>query len=305
MKVKISREVKIGIYALGTLVLMYWLFNFLKGQDIFNSYDKYYATFENVEGLAQSSTVYLKGLKIGNVSKIELDENAQSFKISLRINRGYSIPKNSTIEIYSTDIMGNKAARILVGDSPMLALPGDYLKSSVASDLTNMVSRELIPLKDKLETLITNLNTTVVSINNVLTTDAQKQLTESIAHLSTSLQHIANITNSLDTEKEHIIRTLENIDTFTASLSNNSQSIDAIIRNFEQLSDSLKQVNVKATVDHLNTLLAQASDTTGTVGQLLYNGELYDRLSSTLNSLDLLIKDLKENPKKYVKLSLF
>ena len=305
MKVKISREVKIGIYALVTLVLMYWVFNFIKGRDIFSAYDNYYVSYENVEGLGQTSTVYLKGLKVGNVSKISLEKSGKFFEVTLRIHRGYSIPENSTAEIYSTDIMGNKAVRVIVGDSPRLAKSGDFLNANVASDFTNMMSKELLPLKDKLETLITNLNTTVVSINNVLTTDAQKQLSESIAHLSTSLQHIANITNSLDTEKEHIIRTLENIDTFTASLSNNSQSIDAIIRNFEQLSDSLKQVNVKATVDHLNTLLAQASDTTGTVGQLLYNGELYDRLSSTLNSLDLLIKDLKENPKKYVKLSLF
>jgi len=305
MKIKISREVKIGIYALTTLVIMYWVFNFIKGRDIFSSYDNYYVAYENVEGLGQTSSIYLKGLKVGNVSKISLEKSGQFFEATLRIHRGYSIPENSTAEIYSTDIMGNKAVRVIVGDSPRLAKPGDFLNASVASDFTNMMSKELLPLKDKLEVLMTNLNTTVVSLNNVLTENTQKQLAESIRHLNTSLQNISTISSTLNNEKEHIARSLENIDSFTASLSNNTQNINAIISNLEQLSDSLKYVDIKSTFNHLNTLLAQASDTTGTVGQLLYNNEIHHRLSATLNDLDLLIKDLKENPKKYVKLSLF
>ena len=77
------------------------------------------------------------------------------------------------------------------------------------------------------------------------------------------------------------------------------------MQNLEQISDSLARSNLKGSVERLNLLLAQASDTTGTVGQLLYNDELYHRLTIALKDLDALINDVKENPKKYVRLSLF
>jgi phospholipid/cholesterol/gamma-HCH transport system substrate-binding protein len=88
-------------------------------------------------------------------------------------------------------------------------------------------------------------------------------------------------------------------------LRNNGENINTIAANLSQLSDTLRRSDIKTTIDRLNTLLAQAGDTSGTVGQLLQNDELYRNLSATLNSLDALINDLQKNPKKYVKLSLF
>jgi phospholipid/cholesterol/gamma-HCH transport system substrate-binding protein len=305
IKIKISREIKIGIYAVTTLLVMYWLFNFLKGQDLLNTYDTYYATYENVEGLTQSAPVFLKGLKVGTVARISFDTDHQLFLVTMRISRGYSVPANSVAEIYGVDIMGNKAMRIVMGNSPLLAPSKSYLASAVASDFPTMVANELTPIKNKLDVLLTKLTTTVDAVNNVLDEDRQKDLYESIHHLNQTLAHIERITGAIDADKKRLSNTLENIEVFTASLRNNTQSIEAVVHNFEQISDSLKQADIKGTVQHMNTLLAQAADTTGTVGQLLYNDELYRRVSTTLSDLDALINDIKLHPKKYIKLSVF
>jgi phospholipid/cholesterol/gamma-HCH transport system substrate-binding protein len=305
MKMKLKTEVKIGIYAIVVILAMYWAFNFLKGKDIFSPYDTYYATYENVDGLTASSTIYLRGLKVGSISKIIFEKEKQQFAVSLRIERGYSIPENSVAEIYATDILGNKAIRILMGNSPKLATPQAYLKSNVASDMTNLMASELLPLKEKLDVLLTNLNITVEAVNSVLTEKSQRNLAQSIESLHESLLHVEQITGTLAAGRVHIDKSLENMDAFTTSLRNNTGNIDAIATNLAQFSDSLRRVEINATVDRLNLLLAQASDTTGTVGQLLHNKELYRHLSHTLRDLDILIQDIRENPKKYIKLSIF
>jgi phospholipid/cholesterol/gamma-HCH transport system substrate-binding protein len=221
------------------------------------------------------------------------------------VEQGYSIPENSVAEIYATDILGNKAIRIIMGNSPKLLATKSYLQSSVASDLTNIVASELLPLKDKLETLIMNLNTTVVAVNSILTDEAQKELRVTLANLNKSMQHVEQLTGTLSAKNGHLHNTLENLEIFSTSLRNNSENINAIAGNLAQFTDTLRQTDIKATIDRLNGLLAQAGDTTGTVGQLLYNKELYLRLSSTIHSLDVLLNDIQANPKKYVKLSLF
>jgi phospholipid/cholesterol/gamma-HCH transport system substrate-binding protein len=302
---KLKREIKIGIFAVATIVVMYWLVNFLKGRDLLNAYDTYYARYENVEGLTQSSPVFLQGLKVGSISKITFEQDAHIFIVAMRITRNYTIPDNSVAEIFGVDIMGNKAMRIVMGDSPTPAPPNEFLKSNVESDITTSVANGLAPIKNKLDTLLTHLNMTVQAVNSILNEERQRELEESIRHLNKTLQHAEHIAGMIDANKKHLQNTLENMDAFTASLRDNTQNIDAIIGNFAQFSDSLKQTNIKGTVEHVNTLLTQASDTSGTVGQLLYNAELYQRFSATLNDLDLLLQDLKEHPKKYVKLSLF
>ncbi len=305
MKIKISKEVKIGIYAVVTIVAMYWVFNFLKGRDLLNKYQTYYAVFENVEGLTATAPVYLKGLKVGNVSKITFEKTDLRFTVALRVESSYGVPEDSKAEIYGTDIMGNKAVRILMGSSPKLATSDDYLQSSVASDLTNMVANELLPLKDKIMGTLNNLNTTITAINNVLNEDTQNNLKGSISNLNSTLAHVESLSSALNSNKKHLTNSLENIDAFSATLRNNGTKIDRIADNLVQVSDSLRMANLKQTIDNLNALLGQANDTSGTVGKLLHDGELYTRLSNTVNDLDLLLIDLKANPKRYVKLSLF
>ncbi|MDR0667545.1 MAG: MlaD family protein [Prevotellaceae bacterium] len=305
MKLKISREVKIGIYAMTILIGLYGVFNFLKGRDLFNSYNTYYATYEDVEGLTQSAPVFLKGLKVGSVVKITFEKEVQSFLVTLRVDSRYGIPEHSTAEIYGVNIMGNKALRILISHSPKLAQSKEYLKSGVASDIMTTMVNELMPIKNKLDVLLSNLNTTVKTVNHILNEEKQRELDESIRSLNKTMKHIEQISGVVDAQKAHLGNTLENADAFTTSLRNSTQHIESVIQNLEQISDSLAQSNLKGSVERLNLLLAQASDTTGTVGQLLYNDELYHRLTITLKDLDALINDVKENPKKYVRLSLF
>jgi phospholipid/cholesterol/gamma-HCH transport system substrate-binding protein len=298
---KIKKEIKIGVYAVVIIIGMYWLFNFLKGKDIFNTHATYYAHYETVEGLSASSPVFLKGLNVGAISDIIYEEDKQQFQVSLQIKKTYHIPDNSVAEIFSTGLMSGNGIRILIGDSPVIAASGSRLPASIEPDILSA----LLPLKDQAELLLGNLNATITAINNILTEESQKNLEAGISSLRKSLQHIEQITGTLGAKGGHLNNTLENLDAFSSTLRNNSENINAIAGHLSQFTDTLRRVDIKATIDRLNVLLAQAGDTSGTVGQLLQNDKLYRNLSATLNSLDELIKDLQKNPKKYVRLSIF
>ncbi|MDR0582091.1 MAG: MlaD family protein [Prevotellaceae bacterium] len=298
---QIRKEIKIGIYAVVIIIGMYWLFNFLKGEDIFNTHATYYISYDRVDGLSASSPVFLKGLKIGVISDITYEEDGQQFLVSVQVKKAYHIPDNSVAEIFSTGLMSGNGIRILPGNSPVIAASKSRLASSIAPDIIS----SLTPLKEQTEALLANLNTTITAVNNILTDETQKNLEASMSSLRKSLQHIEQITGTLGAKNGHLNNTLENLDAFSSALRNNNENIHKITANFAQFSDTLRRADIKTTIDRLNVLLAQAGDTSGTVGQLLQNDALYRHLTATLNSLDELIKDLQKNPKKYVRLSLF
>ncbi|MDR1406019.1 MAG: MlaD family protein, partial [Prevotellaceae bacterium] len=213
---KIKKEVKLGIYAFVIIAGMYWLFDFLKGRDIFNTHDAYYINYEQVDGLAASSSVFLKGLKIGAVSDIIYEEDRQQFRVTVHIKKQYSIPDNSVAQIYSTGLMSGNAIRILIGDSPVIAASGSSLPSGIEPDML----QSLMPLKEQAERLLANLNNTITAVNNILTDETQKNMEAGISSLRQSLQHVEQITGTLGAKNGHLNHTLENLDAFSSVLRN-------------------------------------------------------------------------------------
>ncbi|MBP6094693.1 MAG: MCE family protein, partial [Cytophagaceae bacterium] len=83
-----SNELKVGFLALLAFLILYFGFNFLKGNDVFSSSNIYYVTYDNVDGLTSSNQVLLNGIEVGKVKKVELlPENGNKIKVTLRINK--------------------------------------------------------------------------------------------------------------------------------------------------------------------------------------------------------------------------
>ena len=298
---KIKREIKVGIYVVGIIFVMYWTFNFLKGQDIFNKSDSYYAHYDNVEGLVPTAQVFIKGLKVGLVEKINYNQDEKRFEVRLRIESGYIIPDNSIAKIYSSDIMGNKAVTIVLGNSPKQLAQGSVMNSSISTDLMT----EIMPLKGKLDSILMKIDQTFTAINNVLTDEKQDEVKNIITNIDNSMLRLASISATIDKEKTQIVKILENAEAFTATLAASTDAISGTLANLMEFSDTLRRADISAIATKFNNLLTSINNTDGTIGQLIHNGDLHQNLVETLRDLDLLLKDLKENPKKYVKLSLF
>jgi phospholipid/cholesterol/gamma-HCH transport system substrate-binding protein len=302
---KLSKEIRIGIYFAVTLGALVWGINFLKGKDIFNKVHKIYAVYDDIEGLQTTAQVSIKGLKIGTVSKIRLDQETEKFKIELQIKSNYSIPENSVAYLYSSDIMGNKAIKIKIGDSPVMLPENAIIKTGREEDAFSLLMEDLPSIKNNLNQTIRDVDSTVRGINKLFSDKNIDNLTNGISHLEHTMQNLSQLSSALNKSKQSIISSLENIDSITLNLRNNSANINHIINNFSELSDSLKTIHIVEIVDELKTVIDKINSGTGNAGKLIYDESIYNNLANTLENLNALLSDIKENPKRYINISVF
>lgn len=305
MKIILSREIKIGIFFILILFAVFVALNFLKSHDVFSKTNNYYVVYDTVNELTSSSPVFMKGLKIGSVESINFKEDTEQFLVKINLKNKYRIPRHSIAEIYSTDIMGTMGIRIIFSKETTFMQSGDTLVADIAPGIIATITQELLPLKNKIDTLVTSLNVTVGALNNVLNTETQANLIAGIASLRQSLQNMQQLTSTLSKEQGAIKNIVQNADSFIAELQKSGKNISRTFEHLAQFTDSLRSADIKATITKLNTILQQIDNPDGSLGKLLHNGSLYNNINRTVAHLDSLIVAIQANPKKYIKISVF
>lgn len=305
---KIQKEVKIGLYLVIIVAVLYWGINFLSGRNIFSSDRQFYAIFENVQGLQQTSKVLIRGLKVGMIEKIVFDDENNNFVVTLRVNSRYNIPLGTRAVIYSTDLLGSKAIKLELGNSNEMHKDGDMLASGIEGDLTNVLAG-LDPIKDKVSTALDQLNVTLSSLNNILNEEAADNLSKVIANFNSITANLNSISVTIDEllkeEKSSIASLVDNVEGFTANLKSNNENINTIIGNLVEVSDGLAKANLAELAGSINDVVSKLKDGEGSLGKIMTDDSLYTNLVNTANSLNALLDDLRENPGRYVQFSVF
>lgn len=287
---KMKKEVKIGIYAV-VIILAAWAgIRFLSGIDIFGRSASYYAYYEQAPGLEPASSVVIRGVKVGQVAKVEVEpEHTDRVKVTFSVARSYKLPADSKAKLFSEGLMGGKAVEILLGESSEILGSGAEIMGENERDLMATVGAEIGDVKEKLMTLMENFNTTVLSLNGVLD-DNRSDIAKAVGSLQKVLTEL---------EKSNIVGNLESSTTRLDSIMVN---VDKVVADLEQ-----RQVveSIASTVDNLNAVLAEINNPDGTLGSLLNNKELYANLTQASANLEALLGDLKQNPHRYVHFSLF
>lgn len=314
---KIRKEVTIGLSFAGTIILFIWGFNFLKGTDLFSPKREFFALYNNVGGLVVSNPVVISGVKVGTISSVKFHPGDNGLVVvKMLLTTDFPIPSDSRAKIYSSDLMGSKAVEIVLGGNAALAASGDTLTGEIATGLTDQLVSELVPLKDRAEAMMVHADSVLVALNNVLTPSSQEKLRNTLASLDKTMIQVEGMTTRLNTilgnQQLSIEGILKNTESFTANLKANNQNITKLIANLERVSDSLASAplgrtlnELEGTVARANLLLKGIEEGQGTAGQLLKSDSLYKALNRSALNLEVLLKDLKENPERYVKFSLF
>lgn len=314
---KFSREFKIGfLFILATAVLI-WGFSFLKNKNILYKERVLIAVYQHVDGLNPSNPVYINGVKVGQVGKVYFDPVMNGdIIVQLVFTDKFPIPSNSTARIFSEDLMGSKAVEILLGSGMEYAQNGDTLITDIETSLKDAVNQQILPLKLKAEDLLSSLDTMVVAIKGVFNKDIRDDLTASIKSIRNTMSNLENTTQNLDTlvymESGRLSSILYNIDMITRNLNSNSEEISRVLGNLANLSDTIAQSNISGilsnldnTVGNLSLVMARIEKGEGTLGMLINNDQLYKDLEKSASELNLLLEDIRLNPKRYVRVSVF
>jgi phospholipid/cholesterol/gamma-HCH transport system substrate-binding protein len=307
---KISNEVKVGAVALVTIVTFIWLFNFLKGKDFFKSTANYYSVYDNVGGLAESSPVEINGYKVGVVQSIDfLDATSGRLLVVFSVSKDFKLPVNTIAEILPTSLIAGMKAQFVYGEGPGFYTDGDTIPGKLSESLLTTLDDVIEPIKVKVLAMVTVLDSVINSINDVIDPEFKQNLSGTMAHLDNTTGSLDRILGSKEAELK---KTLDNITRFSNMLSANTPKLNNTFTNLESITDTLAAAdlynsisNLKASLEKASTLIENLNEGKGSAGQILTNDSLYTNLNNSLGSLNLLLEDVKTNPKRYVHFSLF
>lgn len=300
---KINKEAKIGFIVTLVIALFIWGLNFLKGKNFFTRTYIYYAVYKNVGGLKEAGAISINGYKVGKIDDMYFKKgNSREIVVKLAIEEQLQIPKGSTAKIYSVDFLGTKGINLLMSNKTEYYKEWDTLPSQFEGSVADQIQEQVIPIKNKAEDLLVSIDSILNDIHKSFDYDTRKNIKESFI----------NIKNTTVTLDENVGAIMLNLRLVSETLKKNDKAFDAVIANLAGVTDSLQQTRIKTTVDKLNATLSQTNEIMakinkgeGTIGQLVNNDSLYQNLQNTSKNLDLLIRDLKENPKNYVHFSVF
>jgi len=299
----------VGIITLVAIASMYYGINFLKGQDIFLNKNIVYAEYKQVDGLSPSRPVNINGLKVGVVDDIYFHPNGSgALMVAMNITTDFDIPANSVARI-SSDLLGNRSVELVLGDSPNHITSGDTLASKVQLSLAEEVNEQVRPIKEKAEKLIGSIDTVMVLASAFLNEETRNNFRSTFG----KLQEVVNrLSNAVQRSEQDIVSSVDDLEKITSTVEGNRKNLDAIFKNLASLSDSLADINFRHTVSNLDSTLRKANAVmskidagAGSAGALVNDRELYDNLVAATEQLNLVLLDLKYNPKRYVHFSMF
>lgn len=316
-----SKEFKIGLAVTSAIFMLYWGANFLTGNNIFEDESAFYVKYENLDGLSSSSGVNFRGSQVGSVKEIVFDSTAQDnyfwvVKFDIK-TEGVRLMDSTIVSISSADLLGTMVISLSgINKGTKLVQPGDTLIGVLSQSLEDKVDKRLKPLQNKVNELVSRTDTLIQTFVTVMDDQTQNNLKRSFEQIPAAVQRILNTVTSLDTitselKDAKLRRIIDNVESLTKALKNNSDHITNIITNLDNITDSLAKADVKQTLDRVNNVLGETETVMnkinrgeGTVGMLLNDKQLYEHLVLATADLDFLLMDIKQNPGRYINVSL-
>lgn len=317
---KYSKELRTGFIAVATIFAFVWGYNFLKGNDIFSKQRVYYTTYENVGGLTQSNAVTVNGYKVGLVKDVYFEpvERKRLIVEFMLTADNYEIPEGTKAVLVS-DLLGTTSINLIIGNEGGYIEEGDTLPSEIEADLLagiNELSSSLVTTKVKADRLFDSLDSLVNDVRDVLGKgERDSDVNRAFRKLAQTMDNLESATSKIDgilDEDGRLGKILADVEGFTTKLDENKDEIDNLLNNLSSFSDSLAAAELASTINNANKTLeelAQAMEKInngeGTIGKLFQDETVYANLEAATRDLDSLFVDIKENPNRYVHVSVF
>ncbi|MEJ7611640.1 MAG: MlaD family protein [Ferruginibacter sp.] len=312
---KISNETKVGAIAIVAVALLILGFNFLKGKKLWSDDKMITGVYGNVQGLQNSNPIIINGLQVGTVYKITTDKDMRRIMVDMNITKDINIPKNS-IAIIKGNPIGTTSIEIKLGDAALTLGNKDTIYTESNSGVFEDVLKKVDPVLYEVRKAVASIDTLLGNFNKVLDPNAKNNIASVLANLNTVTTAMVITTSSLNTllntQSGALAKSLNNVNAITENLAANNPKINNVVSNLDKTTSQLAALNFKKTLDtldrtvnELNNMVSKFNNNNGTLGKLINDPTLYQNLASTGNKLNLLLDDIRVNPKRYVSISVF
>lgn len=312
---KVSNETKVGALTVISVTLLVLGFNFLKGKSLFGKSHNLFAKYTNVQGLANSNPVLINGLEVGIVYSITTDKNMKVILVNMNITKDVNIPRNS-IAVIKPNPLGTNSIEIRLGDSNTYIPNNDTITTEPTIGIFNEVYQKIDPVLASVRHVVNSLDSVLMNINSMVDPAAKNNISGTLGNLNKMTASLtlssASLETLLNTQTGALAKTMSNLSSFTSNLVSNNDTINHMLSNLEKTSSNFSKLDMEKTLTSLNTTIAELKATigklnssNGTAGLLLNDTRLYNNLAATANKVNVLLDDLRTNPKRYVSISLF
>ena len=313
---KISNETKVGALTAIAITLLVLGFNFLKGKTFFKTGNYIYAKYSDTKGIMVSNPVFINGYQVGSVYEIEnADQNLSVIMVSIKLKDNYNIAVNSVASIKENPL-GASSMLIKLGDAKQFLKTGDTILTASSAGLLGDVMSKLGPVGDQIKTTVHSLDSVLKNINSIFDPNTKNNLQQVIANINKTTASLvvssASIQAMMNTQSGAITQSMNNVASFTKNLSDNNEKVTKMLSNVEKTTDNFSKADISGTVDklkttiaNLNSILEKVGSQEGSLGKLMNDKTLYNNLTNTVRSANILMDDLRVHPKRYVNISVF
>lgn len=312
---KISDESKIGIIAILAIAVLFFGFSFLKGKSLFKKEIVMYAVYDNVMGLKKSNKVVINGQTVGKITDIDGGRDMKQLTVTITYYRDLDIPVNSIASI-NPDLIGSTSLEIKLGDDPKLLKSGDTLTTGPSSSTIDEALKVLNPVLYEVKNAAGSLDSLLRIFSTLLDTSARQSLRSILTNVDLTTQNFVASSRSLqammDPNTGALTQTIQNTNKLTQNLNNNSGRIDSIMTNVQTASANFADVRLQPTIDSLQiaisslkNIAAKMDKSDGSLGLLLNDDGLYNKLESATNKMNILMDDIRVHPERYINISIF
>ena len=296
-----NKTILIALSFIIAMILFVWGFNFLKGKSLLRNQLVFYSVYDNSQGLLAGDIVTINGMSVGTVNSLSFHPSRNgSIVVAFTIDNDLNIPDN-TIAKLSPSLMGSTSINLILGDSRDSAKTGDTLMAGYDKGMLSLITEQILPLKSELENLLVSLNILAVNVNGILNESLKDDINAGVSDFAVSMQNIKVLSSDIQ----------KLVDSDDGKLTMVVNDLENITGNFSAVSDSLSMINYTGLVNSLedcitefNTMIDGINSGKGTAGQLVNNDSLYNNINNAVYTLQTILNEIKENPKK-IKLSVF
>lgn len=313
---KFTNEVKVGLLAIGAIVILIIGFNFLKGSQVFSKPFTLYAKFPDIGSLERSNQVKINGLPVGTVySLTPADQEVDTIIVEIHLNKNISIPKGSFAFIDGS-VLGSAFINVEKTELNAYLQSGDTISTHAEQSLVASLQAQVAPTLTRLNQTFDSLKVTIGGVNSLFDAGSKDNMRALLANLTVTSQELAQL---LDVQSGALSQSLGNVNAITGNFAKNNDAISSSIRNVEVTTSRLANANIEglvsalqATINELKSTVSQFNNNNGSLGLLLNDRKLYDnletsvsRLNQTLLSSEILFDDIRVHPKRYLNFTVF
>ena len=295
---RISREVKTAVLVISGIVLFIYLYNYLKGENLFDSDITYYTRFD-YNGLDTSSPVTIKGNTVGKVIHIGYDFETGKTLVEFSVKKELKFSKNSVVRLYELGIMGGNGLALIPAEGGETAHQGDFLESEVEPGLVRSLSQKFSGISSNLDSTLKSADSLFVSLNDVVSDDSENGLKAVIAELKETLKGYKALSYSIN---DVIGKNDENLTAILENFKTASQNLTELSTELKEANLSNTVVKLDSTLTNINTLIAGLENGEGSMGKLLKDEALYNNLTGATKEMEELLRDIKLHPKRYTRI---